>query len=182
MFSVAFPVLESVSDIGALVVPAVTLPKVTEAGVSDATGAAGVVPVPVRVEVCGEPVASSATCSVAAKLLADAGVNVTKIEQLAPAASVAPQAFAPVERAKSLGLAPAIVIPAMFRVALPVLESVSDIGALVVPEVTLPKGTEAGVSAATGAAAATPVPFTLKLTVWMGSVPLLVAVRLTVSS
>jgi len=80
------------------------------------------------------------------------------MEQLALAASVAPQALAPVAMAKSEGLAPAIEIPVMVSGALPVLESINDIAALVVPEVTFPKGTEAGVSAATGAGAAVPVP------------------------
>jgi hypothetical protein len=55
------------------VVPAVVLGKDSDA-VNEATGA---VPVPVRDEVCGEPVALSATESVAEKLVAEAGVNVT---------------------------------------------------------------------------------------------------------
>ena len=85
------------------------------------------------------------------------------MEQLAPAASVAPQAFAPVEMVKSLGFAPASVIPVMFSVALPVLERVSDIGAVVVPAVALPNGTVPGVSAATGAAGAVPVPVSVEV-------------------
>ena len=40
-------------------------------------GTAGLVPVPVRVVVCGEPTALSATDKVAAKLVAEAGVKVT---------------------------------------------------------------------------------------------------------
>jgi hypothetical protein len=36
-----------------------------------------VVPVPVRADICGDPLALSATESVAEKLLADAGVKVT---------------------------------------------------------------------------------------------------------
>jgi len=77
MLSVAFPVLERVRDIGALVVPVFAFPNGTEAGVSEAIGAGAAVPVPVSVELCGEPTALSATCSVAVKLAADAGVNVT---------------------------------------------------------------------------------------------------------
>jgi hypothetical protein len=51
MFSVAFPVFDSVADMAVLVVPTVKLPNGTVAGVSDATGAGGAVPVPDRVEV-----------------------------------------------------------------------------------------------------------------------------------
>lgn len=46
---------------------------------------------PVTVTICGEPVALSATETVAAKLAAEAGMKVTEMEQLAPAASVVPQ-------------------------------------------------------------------------------------------
>jgi len=55
------------------VVPAVVLGKASD-GVSEAAGA---VPVPVRDDVCGEPVALSATESVAEKLVAETGVKVT---------------------------------------------------------------------------------------------------------
>jgi hypothetical protein len=44
------------------------------AGVSEAIGA---IPVPVKLAVCGDPEALSATESVAEKLVAEAGVNVT---------------------------------------------------------------------------------------------------------
>jgi len=49
--------------------------------------------VPVSVTVCGEPVALSVTETVAEKLATEAGVKVTEMEQLAPAASVKPQAL-----------------------------------------------------------------------------------------
>jgi len=49
------------------------------------------VPVPVSVAVCGEPVALSATESVAEKLATEAGVKVTEIAQWEPAASELPQ-------------------------------------------------------------------------------------------
>ena len=62
-------------------------------GESEAAGAVGVVPIPLRATVCGEPVALSAMESVAAKLVAEAGVNVTEIEQLVLAASELPQVF-----------------------------------------------------------------------------------------
>jgi hypothetical protein len=55
------------------------------------------------------------------------------MEQLDPAAKVAPQALAPVEIAKSLGFAPVMVGTMLFRVAVPVLERVAAIAAEVVP-------------------------------------------------
>jgi hypothetical protein len=65
--------------------------KVRVEGVSEGWGAVAVVPVPLRVTFCGEPVALSATESVAAKLATEAGVKVTEMEQVAFAASELPQ-------------------------------------------------------------------------------------------
>jgi hypothetical protein len=73
LFNGAVPVLDSVADIAAEVVLVSVLGKLSE-GVSEATGA---MPVPVRLEVCGDPDALSATESVAEKLAAEAGVKVT---------------------------------------------------------------------------------------------------------
>jgi hypothetical protein len=69
----ALPVFDSVAAIAAEVVPVAVLGKASD-GVSEATGAT---PVPVKVAVCGDPEALSATDSVAEKLVAEAGVNVT---------------------------------------------------------------------------------------------------------
>jgi hypothetical protein len=73
LFNGAVPVLESVAANAAEVVLVSVLGKLSD-GVSEATGA---IPVPVRLAVCGDPEALSATDSVAAKPAADAGVNVT---------------------------------------------------------------------------------------------------------
>jgi len=73
LLSGAPPVLDSVAAIAADVVPDRVLGKLS-AGVSDTTAA---MPVPVKLAVCGDPVALSPTESVAAKLFADAGVKVT---------------------------------------------------------------------------------------------------------
>lgn len=54
-------------------------------------GGGGTVPVPVRLTLCGEPEALSATESVAVKLAAEAGVKVMEMEQVALAARVSPQ-------------------------------------------------------------------------------------------
>jgi hypothetical protein len=76
MFSVAFPVLARVAARAEEVFPVVVLGN-ARAGVSVATGAGAAVPVPLSATVCGEPVALSATESVAEKLAAEAGVKVT---------------------------------------------------------------------------------------------------------
>jgi len=73
LFSVAVPVFDNVAASADEVVPLSVLGKVT-GELSDATGA---VPVPVRIAVWGEPAALSLTESVAVKLTAEAGVNVT---------------------------------------------------------------------------------------------------------
>jgi hypothetical protein len=80
--------------------------------------------------------------------------------QLAFAASVVPQAFAPVVIAKSAGLVPPIVTPLMFSVALPEFERVAAIAEDVVFTVVLEKARDM-VKEAMGAAAGTPVPLRL---------------------
>ena len=72
LFSALVPVLDSVAAIAAEVVPLTVLGKVT----GELNAAAAAVPVPVSDAVCGEPVALSATESVAEKLVAEAGVKV----------------------------------------------------------------------------------------------------------
>ena len=73
LFNGAVPVFDSVAAIAAEVVPVAVFGKGSD-GVNEATGA---IPVPVKLEVCGDPVALSPTESVAEKAVADAGVNVT---------------------------------------------------------------------------------------------------------
>jgi hypothetical protein len=75
--SVALPVFVRVTVVAALVAPIAWLAKATGLGARVATGAGGAVPVPVIVDVCGEPVALSATERVDEKLAAEAGVKVT---------------------------------------------------------------------------------------------------------
>ena len=77
----ALPVFLSVAVCAALVVPEVAL-KLSEGGVSKTAGVGVVVPLPVRLAVCGEPEALSVTESVAVKPAADAGVKVTETVQL----------------------------------------------------------------------------------------------------
>ena len=62
--------------------------------------------------------------------------------QLEPAASVAPQAFVPVESAKSLGLVPVMVGTMLFSVAVPVFDNVAASADEVVPLSVLGKEME----------------------------------------
>jgi hypothetical protein len=111
-------------------------------------------PVPFSVTVCGEPLALSATETVAVKLAAEAGVKVMEMVQLTPAASVSPQVLV---SEKSLELVPAMEIPVIESVAFPVFIRVVDCAALVVPA-TAEKVSVTGESETPGAAGAVPVP------------------------
>jgi hypothetical protein len=99
-------------------------------------------------------VALSATESVAEKLVAEAGVKVMYMEQLDPAARVAPQALAPVEIAKSLGLVPVMVGTMLLSAAVPVLDNVAAIADEVAPVFVLVKAS----AAVNDATAEVPVP------------------------
>ena len=142
----------------ALVEPALA-EKVSEVGERETAGAAAVVPVPLSATVCGEPVALSATESVAAKLAAEAGVKVTEMEQVAFAASELPQVLV---WAKSVGFVPVIEIPEMVSAAVPVFLSVTVCAVEVEPE-TAEKVSDVGEREAAGADAVVPVP--LRVTV-----------------
>jgi hypothetical protein len=74
MVSATLPGFDSVIGSAAAAVPIVVPGNASGFGFSVAWGA---VPVPLKVEVCGEPVALSERERVAPKLIADAGVNVT---------------------------------------------------------------------------------------------------------
>ena len=73
LFSTPLPVFVSVAANAAEVVPFGVFGKAT----GELSVAFDAVPVPVRDEVCGDPVALSATDNVAEKLAAEAGVKVT---------------------------------------------------------------------------------------------------------
>src|SRR5258705_11485587 len=88
MVSNASPVFVSVTVCAALVVPTLREPKLKLVGERLTTGA---VPVPVRLTICGLPVASSVIVMVPVRVPVAVGVNVTLIVQLAPAATEVPQ-------------------------------------------------------------------------------------------
>jgi hypothetical protein len=99
----------------------------------------------------------SATFSVAVRVPAAAGLKLTEMVQLAPAASVAAQVVVLVNEETSV---PLIVIPPllMSSTAVPVFFSVTTLAALGDPSLVLGKVRVAGVSEATGADADAPVP------------------------
>jgi hypothetical protein len=118
--------------------------KLSDDGVRDTTGVVEVVvPVPVMATVCGEPDALSPTESVAEKLVADAGVKVTEIEQLDPAASVLPQVLV---SPKSVGFVPAIEMLSRVSADPPVFISVTVCAAEVEPTAVFGKGTDVGLN------------------------------------
>jgi hypothetical protein len=91
MLKLEFPVLLKVTLCAALVVPTFWLLNVRLVGERLAVPAA--VPVPVRLTVCGLPAALSEMLSVAVRVPAAVGVNVTLIVQLPFAATELPQAL-----------------------------------------------------------------------------------------
>ncbi len=141
--------------------PAVTLPKVTVAGVSAACGCASAVPEPVSDAVCVPT--ESVTESVAVKVPADVGVKVTAIVQEAPAAREDPQVLAPCRKLELL--APLMPNEVMESASFPALVRVKVTGALVAPTVAVPKLPVPGVSAACAADACAPVP--VRAAVWV---------------
>src|SRR5713226_4780622 len=127
-FSEALPVLESVTDCAALVVPTGWLAKVSEEAERLTTGAEAAAPVPVRLTDCGLPEALSAMLKLPVRVPDAVGVNVTLMLQLAPAATELPQVFVSTK-------SPLAAILVIVRAALPVLDSVTVCAALVVPVV-----------------------------------------------
>lgn len=108
------------------------LPKFKEAGVS-VTPAAGGVPVPVSVTVCGLLESLSAMLSVADSLFVVDGVNVTLIVQLPPDARVAGAVPQVSVSAKSAGFVPVKLMVMPVRVLLVASVSVTGCDGLVVP-------------------------------------------------
>src|ERR1017187_10410675 len=154
---VAVPMLLSVTDWAALVVPTFWLAKVRLPAVSDTIGAP--TPVPERVTVWGDPAALSVMVTDAPRIPAAVGVKVTEMLQLPPAATLAPQVLV---CAKSPRLVPVTARLLIRRVAVPVLLSVTDWAALVVPTFWLAKVRLPAVRDTIGA----PTPVPERVTVW----------------
>lgn len=117
----AVPVLVSVTTCAALVTPTSKLPKLRLLKLSDTTGTW---PVPVRLTVCGEPVALSVTATLAVRMPDAVGLNATEKLQCAPAATVGPQPL--LVSVKSPGLVPVKAMLAIDRVVPPLFVRVTD--------------------------------------------------------
>ena len=100
------------------------------------------------------------------------GVKVTAILQLFPAASVAPQGFKLVTKAKS----PLIVMPEMFSVAFPELRSLTFLAGLVVPTSLFGNVRDVGVRVTTGPPPAVIVSCIVVVCVTVPDVPIMVTV------
>src|SRR6267143_2781421 len=131
MVSDALPVLFSVTAWPALVDPTVVLAKVREAGESVAV-VIGATPVPVSVTVCGLLESLSVMVTAAELVPAIAGLKVTLIAQLAPAANELPQVFV---SAKSPLSAPVTAMLVIDKAEVALFVSVVDCALLVTPTV-----------------------------------------------
>jgi hypothetical protein len=125
MLKLAFPVLFRVTVCAALAVPTFWLLKVRLVAVTPAVGA---LPVPVRLTVCGLPVALSAMLTEAVRIKGAVGENVTLIVQLPPAATELPHVLV---CPKSPALVPVMLM--LLMVTLPAVLRVMVSAELVVP-------------------------------------------------
>jgi hypothetical protein len=116
------PELVSVIVWGELVLPVLWLPKFTLVGFKVTAGVPGVVPAPVRVAVCGLPVALSVTVRVAVRAPVLPGVKVTLMVQEAFALREAGQLLV---WAKSLALVPLSAMLLILKAVVPLLERVT---------------------------------------------------------
>lgn len=108
------------------------MPKLRLVGFSVTPGAE-TVPVPDNATLCGLPVALSAIVTLALRLPVAEGVKVTPIAQLLPAASVLGLIGHVFVWAKSPAFVPPTPMLVMVSGAAPLLVSVTDCAALVVP-------------------------------------------------
>lgn len=138
----AVPTFVSVTVFAVLVTPIATVPKLKLVGETFA-----VVPVPLSETCCGLPTALSVTLRAALRAPLAAGLKVTLIVQLAPAASELPHVWV---CAKSGALVPVIAMAMIVRDAEPVFLSVTVLTPVVVPIASVPKLTLAGERLTTG--------------------------------
>jgi len=143
----ALPGLESVIVSGVAGVLTVVLEKVSGFGLNTACGTSGTVAVPLTTADCGEPVALSATEIAALRPPAEAGVKLTVIVQLAPAASELPQLF---DCLKLLAFAPVTEMLVIVSAAVPGFDSVIGKAVAAAPTNVLGNASGFGLSIACG--------------------------------
>ena len=153
--SVPPPLSVRVMFCAALVVPTFWVANVRDFGLSITLGST---PEPVRLIVCGLPIAVSVTWTEALRPPVARGANVTVIVHLAPAFNEDGQLFV---CAKSVGFAPVILMLLIVTAAVPVLVRVATFDGLVAPTFTFPKFRDAGESVTVAAGIPVPVSPTL---------------------
>lgn len=164
------PALVNIKTCATLLVPTVTVPNASVAGVRAACGAVGVTPVQLSADATWGMGDGKFAASVAERTPVAVGVQVTLMVQLAPIASVAGHALV---CANELGFVPKIEILLKVSAAVPVFESVSVCEELVVPTVVDGKVSVEGASAGCG----TPVTVPASVAVWLPAVALSATVR-----
>src|SRR6266566_7222530 len=126
MLNDAVPEFESVTVWAGLVLPRAWLPNARAVSERLAAGEpVELAPVPVRLTVCGLPVALSLTLSVALRVPVALGVNLALMVQLAPAASVDGLKGQLLVWAKLPLLVPVMAMLVIDRAALPEFERVT---------------------------------------------------------
>ncbi len=153
MCSGAVPVLFTVTFIGVLV-PCVAVPKSGLLGFTATADEGGAVAFPTTFMTCGELGASSVSATLAVRNPGASGLNVTVTMQ---EALIAMALQAGSEKLKSPAFAPPIATFVICSTAVPPLVTVTFIGVLLVPCVTVPKSRLPGTSVTAGAGAR-PVP------------------------
>jgi hypothetical protein len=144
IFKTPVPTLVKVIVDGELAEPTAMEPNVTDVGENET---AGDEPLPIKATVCGLPIALSATEMLAVRVPAATGLNVTAILQLAAAARVEAQVLVSL---KSPALVPVMLIPEIFKMALPTLVKVIVDGELGEPTAVEPNVTDVGENETTG--------------------------------
>lgn len=160
MPSAAVPVLVKVTLRAVEVTLTVWFPKASDAVDSVTAGAGTGAPVPDRLRTALPLLASEASVSVALRAPAAAGVKLKVTVQLAPTASTPVGVQVP-PRVKSPDAVPVSVSPLKVSAALPLLLTVTDWLALVVPSTCEAKVSVAALSEICGVGAAVPEPLSV---------------------
>jgi hypothetical protein len=156
----AEPEFVSVELCEALALPTVRPANVRLVGLSVTAGA---VPVPVNATACGLPDALFVIETLAERLPAAPGVNVTEMEQLDPAAIVLGATGQVLDCPKSAAFVPVTEMPLIERAALPELVRVTRRGVLALPTRWPPNARLVGASDTAGADGAAPEPKLLRM-------------------
>jgi hypothetical protein len=149
------PALAMVNDCAPEVAPTGSVPNASEAALNFTTGVVAELPIPLSVTSCGDPVALSATLTVADFPLPETGVKVTDTVQLAPGARVDPQVLV---SAKSSACTPVTAIDVNATLALLALVIVTVWALDAAPTGSVPKASKVALNFTTGVVGSEPVP------------------------